>query len=197
MAEQPLNAVYGPEGFWLTTVGIDGQPSPAILRPGSTGPVDAADVTYTPANPTDWPIPPPGDVATALDILAGVRGTLHLNGTRLPPVGESLSITSGPFNVVPEKSGVYLVWSVVELQIPSATAADQAALQVLTDGAPQGQVVASGYTIGVSGMILTQLALVPTNRALPHDWAVNVNTNSALAPGHLEVGRAKIMLLEL
>lgn len=39
-----------------------------VVAAGSGGAVDAADVTYEPANPNDWPEPPPANVAEALDI---------------------------------------------------------------------------------------------------------------------------------
>jgi len=186
----------GSLGDQASVVDTNGVPRVITLAAGGGGPINAASVTYVPGNPSDWPIPPPPNVAAALDLLALIKGQGVEASSRLPASGEVPSVTVGPFNFVCEKSGVFLIWAVAEFRF-SGTVAGLADLTVLFDTVAQGQPLASGYTVGGSTVTLSQLSFVTLNRTLAHDVELVINSNDVLATGHIEAGRAKILLLEL
>jgi hypothetical protein len=186
----------GSPGDQASLVDTNGVPRVVTLTLGGGGPINAAAVSYVPGNLSDWPIPPPLNVAAALDLLALVKGQAFESSSRLPAVGEVPSVTVGPFNFVCEKSGVFLIWAVAEFRF-SGTVAGQADLTVLLDTVAQGAPLASGYTVGDSTVTLSQLSFVTLNRTLAHDVELVLNTNNVLETGHVEAGRAKILLLEL
>jgi hypothetical protein len=187
----PLTVDYAP-GTQIPLALFQGVPLNVIVGVAG-GSVDASSVSYTPADPLDWPIPPPSDVATALDLLANVNGTYAENlalvgpGTVLNPV----TIVA----VQPQKSGIYLVWGSAQMD-GSGTASGAASCALLVDAVQQGSAQAVGYVPGLWSATVSNFMLVAVNRALPHTWAMQLATGSADV-AQVSTGRAKLMLLEL
>jgi hypothetical protein len=193
----PLLNVNGNVGDAIALVTTDSVPVLVQLVPDTPSGVDASAVTYTPADPTLWPIPAPSNVAAALDLLAGLRGLLITNAGRVPPAGEAQALAALSSSVTPQKSGVFLAWSVVEVQIPAAAAAAECTLDLQVDAVSQPAILGQAFTVGAAALTLSQLALVTTNRAVAHTWTVGVDTGNATSPGHIAVQSAKLLLLEL
>jgi hypothetical protein len=187
----------GSPGDQASIVDTNGVPRVITLQAGTAGPVDASTVTYTPGNPSVWPIPPPATVADALDLLAALRGTLLTNAVRSPAAGEASTAGLSPASVLPTKSGVYLAWASVEFQGFAAPVSGQADLTLLVDSVAQGQPLGSGFVVGAWATTFTQLSLVTVNRTLFHNWELSVNTNDVTATGHINAQHAKLLLLEL
>lgn len=186
---------YGSIGAQVTLVTADQVPLTFRLSDGVT--VDASAVTYTPADPNDWPAPPPSNVAAALDLLGAPLATALTNPLRVPLAGESDTLNLGTWNVVPQKSGVYLAWAQAEFRSPFLNAAAIPTLQILLDTVAQTTAVGQGVTLGETAIVLTQLALVTTNRLIAHDWDLLVTTGNALATGHALASSCRLTLLEL
>lgn len=191
-----LFSTVGGVGQQITLVTNDQVPVSFVLQDATPAAIDAAAVTYTPADAAVWPVPPPANVAEALDLLGALRGTFLRNLLRVPAVGEAQTNVVGPFNVVPTKSGVYLAWASLELAA-SGTAAALAELTLNVDGAPQGAPLATGYTVGAWTSTMTQLSLVTVNRTLAHNWDLTVTTSDPLTTGHVDANAGKLLLLEL
>lgn len=187
----------GEDGQQLNLVTGDKVPVNVRIQ-ASSGSVDASAVTYTPGTPTDWPSPLPANVAAALDVLASVRGFGFSNPTRVPLAGDAQTNTVGPFVVLPEKSGVYLAFASAELDSSNGSnAANVARLTIRADGSAVGAAIGTGYAQGRWTLTVSTIALVVLNRLVSHSWDLLLDTGDPLAPAHIDVDQAKLVLVEL
>jgi hypothetical protein len=187
----PLTVDYAP-GTQIPLALFQGVPLNVIVgTPG--GVVDASSVTYTPADPLDWPIPPPSDVATALDLLAAVNGSFAENIAPIAPATASNLVTITALQ--PQKSGIYLAWGSAQYDGNGSTSGI-ALLDLAVDAVVQGQPAGVGYTVGAWTLGLSTFRLIAVNRALPHTWAL-LGASGSATPFSVQAQRARLMLLEL
>jgi hypothetical protein len=187
----PLTVDYAP-GTQIPLALFQGVPLNVIVGTAG-GSVDASAVSYTPADPLDWPIPPPTTVQTALDLLANVNGTY---GENVGALGPLTSITAVNLAAVqPQKSGIYLAWAQGQVT-GSGVDGGSVLTTILVDAVGQGAGPAVGYAPGSFILTCPNFVLTAVNRALPHTWALRFDSTS---PTTLSIAaqRAKLMLLEL
>lgn len=132
-------------------------------------PSAAANIPYTPAQPANWPVPPPANVAQALDYLAAkpVISTA-VNATPLGPLGSIIAVS---ISVTPTLTRRYVCyWTINQ----SLNAADGVNAGIYLDGviqAPSGTALtASSAPAALSGHIALSVT------AGVHVWTLRTAT---------------------
>lgn len=150
----------------------------------------ASGITYAPAEPLAWAVPPPDDVAEALDELANFARANRVSHIIPSPTNVFPYIFDSPNFFVPVKSGRYLLWGQAGGTINSS---QQVAFSLRVDGVAAAQSNCTTQTPFAAAFNLSCFTLVTMDRTTSH----SVGGNLGVTGGEINAGFFRWMCFEL